>query len=87
MAGITSRVLTFSPSDLTAYLECEHLARLDLEVARGELVKPLVEDPQAELIRRKGAQHEQAYLDGLRQVGSEPARDCLLDVQLHTGPG
>ena len=71
MAGITSRVLTFSPSDLTAYLECEHLARLDLEVARGELVKPLVEDPQAELIRRKGEQHEQAYLEQLIAEGRD----------------
>src|SRR5437588_5534091 len=63
--------LIFSPSDLTAYLECEHLARLELEVARGELVKPLVEDPQAELIRRKGEQHEQAYLEQLIAEGRD----------------
>src|SRR5712691_6506973 len=63
--------LTFSPSDLTAYLECEHLARLELEVARGERVKPRVEDPQAELIRRKGEQHEQVYLEQLIADGRD----------------
>jgi len=63
--------LTFSPSDVTAYLECEHLTQLELKVARGELAKPRVEDPQAELIRRKGDEHEHAYLEQLLADGRD----------------
>jgi len=57
--------LFYSPSDLTAYLACEHLTQLEFAVAGGEIVKPRVEDPQAELIRRKGEEHERAYLPQL----------------------
>jgi uncharacterized protein len=57
--------LSFSPSDLTAYLACEHLTQLELKVARGEIAKPQVEDAQAELIRRKGEEDERAYLEQL----------------------
>ncbi len=63
--------LSFSPSDVTAYLECEHLAQLELKVARGEIVKPRVEDAQAELIRRKGDEHERAYLAQLLADGRD----------------
>src|SRR5207244_3972214 len=38
--------LAFSPSDLTAFLACEHLTALDLRGARGEsLSRILDEDP------------------------------------------
>jgi predicted RecB family nuclease len=56
---------TLSPSDVTAYLECEHLTQLALKVARGEIATPHVEGAQAELIRRKGDEHEHAYLEHL----------------------
>jgi predicted RecB family nuclease len=55
-------LLNFSPTDVTAYLACEHLTQLELKVARGEIAKPHVEDAQAELIQRKGDEHERAYL-------------------------
>src|SRR5438552_4032211 len=72
MTGTDFRELTFSPSDLTAYLECHHLARLELEVKRGERVRPVVENLQAELIRRKGEEHEGAYVARLRADGILP---------------
>ncbi|MEK6275829.1 MAG: TM0106 family RecB-like putative nuclease [Actinomycetota bacterium] len=56
---------------MTAYLECEHLTQLELKVARGELVKPHVEDAQAALIRRKGDEHERAYLAQLLADGRD----------------
>jgi predicted RecB family nuclease len=59
----------FSPSHLNDFLECEHLAGLWLAVLRGELVRPDADDPQAELIRRKGDEHERAYLAQLRADG------------------
>jgi predicted RecB family nuclease len=65
-----------SPSGLNDFLACEHLAALELAVARDELARPLRDDPQTELIRRKGEEHEQAYLDRLKAEGKhvvEPA--------------
>jgi predicted RecB family nuclease len=59
----------FSPSHLNDFLECEHLAALGLAVSRGELVRPGEHDLQAELIRRKGDEHERAYLAQLHAEG------------------
>jgi hypothetical protein len=61
--------VTFSPSDLTAHLECQHLARLELQVKRGELARPFRPNPHAELIRRKGEEHEHTYFERLRAEG------------------
>jgi uncharacterized protein len=61
--------LWFSPSDLNSFLACEHLTRLDIAVARGELAKPVFESPEADLIKRKGDEHEAAYLASLRERG------------------
>ena len=54
--------ILFSPSDLNAFLECEHLTQLELAVARHELERPTDENPQADLVKRKGDEHEAAYL-------------------------
>jgi predicted RecB family nuclease len=56
---------------VTAYLACEHLTQLELKVARGELVKPHPEDAEADLIRRKGEEHERAYLEQLLAEGRD----------------
>jgi predicted RecB family nuclease len=61
--------ITLSPSDVTAYLACEHLTTLSLKVARGDLVRPPFDNEQAELIFRKGREHEAAYLQRLRDEG------------------
>ncbi|MBA2475064.1 MAG: hypothetical protein H0V40_03790 [Actinobacteria bacterium] len=61
--------LIFSPSDLNAFLECEHLTRLELEVTRGLRSRPAVDNPQARLIQAKGEEHERRYLDALRADG------------------
>jgi uncharacterized protein len=58
-----------SPSDVTAYLACEHLTTLSLQVARDELPEPPPPGDQAELIFRKGLEHEHAYLERLRDEG------------------
>jgi predicted RecB family nuclease len=63
--------ILLSPSDVTAYLACEHLTQLELKVARGEIVKPDAEDTQAELIRRKGEEHERGYLAQLLADGRD----------------
>src|SRR3954465_12484320 len=66
---IHSGHLRLSPSDVTAFLACEHLTTLSLAHARGELERPELENEQAELIFRKGLEHERAYLDRLRAHG------------------
>jgi predicted RecB family nuclease len=58
--------LLFSPTDLNAFLACEHLTTLQVAVARGELDMPWRHNPHAELIRRKGDEHEAAYLARLQ---------------------
>src|SRR3989442_1287772 len=46
--------LILSPSDLTGYLDCEHLTQLDVSVALGERTAPGLEHPELELVRRRG---------------------------------
>jgi hypothetical protein len=63
--------LLFSPSDLHAFVACPHLTTLELSVARGRLEKPFRVNLHADLIRRKGEEHERRYLERLRAEGSE----------------
>ena len=75
--------ILFSPSDLNAFLECEHLTQLELAVAAGELERPADENPQADLVKRKGDEHEAAYLAALLADGREVvtiANDWDLEV-------
>jgi predicted RecB family nuclease len=58
-----------SPSALTSFLACQHLATLELGAGRGEVARPATDNAQAELIRRKGDEHERAYLAELYARG------------------
>lgn len=62
--------LIFSASDLNDFLECEHLTGLEEEAARGLRVRPEPDETTA-LIARKGEEHEQRYLESLRERGAE----------------
>ena len=73
--------LLFSPSDLNHFLECEHLTALDVAVARGELMRPGLDDPQRDLIARKGDEHEEAHLERLVAEGKRIARIDLGDAR------
>src|SRR5688572_13565839 len=66
--------LKLSPSDLSAHLACPHLTNLNLRVQRGELVRPHVDDTHGDLIRRKGDEHEAAYLARLTAEGRSIVR-------------
>jgi predicted RecB family nuclease len=63
--------LVFSPSDLNAFLACPHLTALQVAVALDEIKKPFRVNAHAELIRRKGEEHEVAYLAELRGQGRD----------------
>jgi predicted RecB family nuclease len=70
---LSGESLSFSPSDLNAFLACPHLTTLQVAVALEELSRPFRHNPHADLIRRKGEEHEAAYLaslgDDLVQIG------------------
>jgi uncharacterized protein len=51
-----------SPTQLAVFLACEHATALQL----AGTPKPAEVDPQVELVRRKGEEHERAYLEHLR---------------------
>jgi len=63
--------LILSPSDLNDYVECPHLTTLGLEVARGTRKRPYVPNEHGDLLRRKGEEHEAAYLAELRARGRQ----------------
>ncbi len=61
--------LVVSATDLVGFLECDHLVGLELARARGELERPFHEDPQLDLLRRRGYQHEQEEIARLTAAG------------------
>jgi predicted RecB family nuclease len=78
MQHLNDRFL-FSPSDLGGFLACEHLTQLDLAVALREARRPSYENAYAELLRAKGQEHEQTFLDALRKGGHS-----VVEVKLDT---
>src|ERR1700736_843821 len=58
--------LIVSPSDLTGFLECEHLTQQELAAARGEIDRPERKDPELEVLARRGLEHEARHLASLR---------------------
>src|SRR6266581_187230 len=60
--------LIVSPSDLTGFLECEHLTQQELAAARGDIERPERKDPELEVLTRRGLEHEARHLAYLRTV-------------------
>lgn len=58
----------FSASDLTNFLYCRHLSELSRAVALHEMQRPSSRD-DAELLQRKGDEHETRYLEALKRRG------------------
>src|ERR1700737_4916570 len=58
--------LIVSPSDLTGFLECEHLTQQELAAARGGVERPERKDPELEVLTRRGLEHEARHLAQLR---------------------
>ena len=64
--------LQLSPSDLANHLACPHLTQLAAALQRGEIPPPPErENAHAELIARKGEEHEAAFLAALLEQGRE----------------
>src|SRR5712692_4224242 len=61
--------LLLSATDLVGHLACNHLSFLEMGAAKGECSRPFRDDPQLDLIARRGLEHERWYLDRLRAEG------------------
>lgn len=61
----------YSATDLVNFIECEHLTALDLAALQSNELRAskVKADESAELIARKGIEHEHAYLQALRAKG------------------
>jgi predicted RecB family nuclease len=71
--------LILSASDLNNYLACAHLTALDLARMRGEGVGEPDRGADAELLARKGDEHEEAYLAKLLADGREVVEIAMDD--------
>jgi len=58
----------FSATDLVGYLACEHLTALERAALAGLVQKPMREDRELDVIRRRGFEHEARYLASLGNV-------------------
>jgi predicted RecB family nuclease len=61
--------LVVSASDLTGFLECEHLTRLAVEVAHRRRPRPPAVDPMTALVADHGLAHEARHVQRLRDRG------------------
>src|SRR5882762_4737351 len=61
--------LIVSPSDLTGFLECEHLTQQELSAARSEIARPERDDPVLDMLSRRGLEHEGRHLASFKAMG------------------
>lgn len=67
-------IIQLSASDLIGHLNCSHLTNLDHAVALGTREKPKFWDPLLEILRQRGLEHEQSYIEHLRSTGLDIVR-------------
>lgn len=77
MKRLDSGEIRLSAGDLANYLACRHLTGLDLEVAlgrRGAPPQPAWRADEVEVLRERGLEHENTYLDYLANDGRSVER-------------
>src|ERR1043166_1712987 len=62
--------LIFSATDLSNFLACPHLILLKRRTALGGPRPRVFADPGVDVLRRRGLEHEQKFLAGLREGGA-----------------
>jgi uncharacterized protein len=70
---LVANQLVFSPTDLTHFLACEYLSRLEIEVANGRVLKEY-RTAQADLLAAKGDAHERAQVEQFERRGLRVVR-------------
>jgi predicted RecB family nuclease len=66
----TATGLLHSATDLSNFLGCPHLTLLTRRAALGGPKPPVYADPALDVLRQRGLQHEQAFLDARRAAGA-----------------
>ena len=64
----------YAATDLVAYLACEHLTELERAAMAGLVERPMRADPELDIIRRRGFEHEARYLADLEAEGRHATR-------------
>jgi predicted RecB family nuclease len=59
----------YAATDLVGYLACEHLTALERAALEGLVRRPHRNDPELDIIRKRGFEHEQQFLASLRDDG------------------
>jgi uncharacterized protein len=59
----------YAATDLVAFLACEHLTELERAALAGLVKRPMRDDPELDIIRKRGFEHEKRYLDDLVAEG------------------
>ena len=59
----------YAATDLVAYLACEHLTQLERAALAGLVKRPMRDDPELDIIRKRGFEHEARYLADLQAEG------------------
>src|SRR5687767_12391883 len=66
---LVSDKIQLSATDLSNHLGCHHLTELNRAVVLGKINKPSWTDPALAVLAQRGAEHEEAYVNFLRQQG------------------
>ena len=61
----------YAATDLVGYLACEHLTQLERAVLAGLTRRPERADPELDVIRKRGFEHEKRFLADLRAEGKQ----------------
>jgi predicted RecB family nuclease len=61
----------YAATDLVGFLACRHRFALERATMRGLVVRPDRNDPEIELIRKRGYEHERRYRDDLQAEGRQ----------------
>ncbi|HEX2470211.1 MAG TPA: TM0106 family RecB-like putative nuclease [Candidatus Limnocylindrales bacterium] len=59
----------YAATDLVAFLACEHLTQLERASLAGLVQRPMRDDPELDVIRKRGFEHEKRYLTDLTAEG------------------
>jgi predicted RecB family nuclease len=59
----------YSATDLVGFLACEHLTQLERAVLAGMTTRPNLPDPELDVLRKRGEEHEERYLAELAADG------------------
>ena len=77
----------YAATDLVAYLACEHLTELERAAMADLVERPMRADPELDIIRKRGFEHEARYLADPRvALDARQAAAVLIDAAVSHSP-